>query len=192
MDIYLDMDGVIANWNARFLDYFGINLCDYNLEHYEQIWDVAKNNRGYSKSYLWKQMDDIEFWRDIEPYFWTKPLIDVLVQYDKNYRILTTMSPNRPFAIQGKFQWLEKHFPAVVEQERFAFTYGGKHWFGHHKAVLIDDHDLFVNNFRKRGYAILFPQFWNRNRAIRKANHVPFMLDYIIKELDIYKEATES
>jgi 5'(3')-deoxyribonucleotidase len=169
MRIFLDMDGTITNFIGHFLRWFEIEGYHHNdISYYDHCFEIAP----LTKSYYWDEMDDVNFWFRIDPYPWFMGLIDIIRKYDRDYTVLTSMHPNRGKAIKGKYLWLKKYLPLVIENGRYAFAIN-KQWFAHQDAVLIDDYEEHIDNFIwKGGKGILWPMPWNRRRDLYPVKNV--------------------
>ena len=155
--IFLDLDGVIANFtkavaNAFNIDYDGI----------EDNWTPGEHSIatqiGKSEGEIWARVNKIDtFWQDIEVY----PHAKKMVKYLKGkYEVHVCTSPSsQPDCASGKIKWLVKH----------GFGFGrniivtpNKHLFAGPNRLLIDDMDKNCNKFKEfGGEVILFPQVWN-------------------------------
>ena len=95
--IYLDMDGVIADFDQRFLDLSGMAPDEYKDKYgMNQFWDfIDEENK-------------IRFWAGIPVMSGAKKLIDYVSQYD--YEILTAPSIKKQSRL-GKMIWLRKIHP---------------------------------------------------------------------------------
>ena len=95
--IYLDMDGVIADFDQRFLDLSGMTPDEYKDKYgMNQFWDfIDEENK-------------IRFWAGIPVMSGAKKLIDYVSQYD--YEILTAPSIKKQSRL-GKMIWLRKIHP---------------------------------------------------------------------------------
>ena len=92
--IYLDMDGVIADFDQRFMDVSGMTPNEY------------KDKFGMKK--FWNLIDEenkIKFWTGIPLMPGAKELVDYISQYD--YEILTAPSVRKQSKL-GKIVWLRK------------------------------------------------------------------------------------
>ena len=92
-NIYLDMDGVVANFEKRFKDLSGMLPPDY----------IDK----YGKNAFWDLIDEkhkVAFWRGIELMPGAKQLVDFVSQYP--YQMLTAPSVKKQSVI-GKGLWVK-------------------------------------------------------------------------------------
>jgi 5'(3')-deoxyribonucleotidase len=93
--IYLDMDGVIADFDTRFKNLSGMNPRDFEDK--------------YGKNKFWDFIDEgdnkVRFWAGIPPMPEAKELIDYASKYD--YEILTAPSIKKQ-SLLGKNLWMKK------------------------------------------------------------------------------------
>lgn len=95
--IYLDMDGVIADFDKRFQDISGLTPDEYKDKHgKKKFWDLIDEE------------NKIKFWVGIPLMPEAKRLVDYVSQYD--YEILTAPSVKKQSKI-GKMVWLRKIHP---------------------------------------------------------------------------------
>ena len=93
--IFLDLDGVVADFNKRFKDLSGMNPSDYE----------AKNG----KNAFWDFIDEkhkVAFWVGIPPMPQAKSLVDYVSQHD--YEVLTAPSIKKQ-SVLGKNLWIKNH-----------------------------------------------------------------------------------
>jgi len=95
--IYLDMDGVIADFDQRFLDISGMTPSEYKDKHgKKKFWDLID------------EKNKVKFWAGIPLMPEAKKLVDYVSQYD--YEILTAPSVKKQSKV-GKLVWLRKIHP---------------------------------------------------------------------------------
>ena len=110
---YLDMDGVLADFEKRFKDITGMLPPDYEKKH--------------GKEAFWKLIDvdhKIKFWTGIPVLDGAKILVDKVREY--GYEILTAPSKNAESRI-GKSLWLKNHRQDLFggDKPKVNFKYSG-------------------------------------------------------------------
>jgi hypothetical protein len=135
--IYLDMDGVIADFSKRYKELFGIDPSE------------ADNYKTFEKFFLQfiaqEQFSTLELMPD------AFKLIDYLKSLDITTKILSsTSSESKDEAIRGqKFKWLETHNitfePILVPGKRFKRQYATP------SSILIDDTESNINQWHEDG-----------------------------------------
>jgi len=93
--IYLDMDGVLANFNQRFRDLSGMEPKEFENK--------------YGKKAFWNLIDEehkIKFWVGIKPMDGASALVDAVKDY--NYELLTSPSAKKQSYL-GKILWVRNH-----------------------------------------------------------------------------------
>lgn len=161
--IYLDLDGVVADFVSRCL------TC---LEHLrpsgspplsaDQVdrWDI-ETLMGISLDTFWKGIANEEFWVGIQAYSWAQNLLRGLENVG---HVVILSSPGAcPVAAAGKMRWLARTpgfsgLELVLTQHKHHLAGAGK--------ILIDDSEKNCKAWEDHGgHAILFPQYWNRERT---------------------------
>ena len=95
--IYLDMDGVIADFDQRFIDVSGMTPDEYRDKYgLKEFWNLID------------EKNKIKFWVGIPVMPGAKKLVNYVSQYD--YEILTAPSVRKQSRI-GKMVWLRKVHP---------------------------------------------------------------------------------
>lgn len=158
--IYLDMDGVIANFNQALLDV--MPDCKMTCDQLDQ-WDVWKCLGLPSNQALWDILNPhgSQWWSRLKKYPWTDSLITGLKEIGP-VCILTNPSWSSD-AAKGKMEWLQRYFG--YEFEDYIFT-KHKHLLAKQGDILIDDSPGNCQKFKVAGgMSILFPQTWNANEA---------------------------
>lgn len=137
--IYLDMDGVISDFDKRYFSIYGCNCRD---DPNEKHWFEFVKQKGFFLLEPCKGMID---------------LIDNLYKLDVNVVILTCVSDrkNSRAVRDQKIDWLQEynlgHLPAI-----FTHTKLQKSLFATSKTLLIDDSVKCIEPFKEKGgYGIL-------------------------------------
>lgn len=162
--IFLDMDGVLANFTKSASRVFGKDPEDLNwsLGHDEvhNVVGVADHDE------FWNTIDKEgpEFWANLEPFPWRDELWNLC---DSFAPVAIATSPSRkPASAMGKIQWLQKWKGA--EFRDYVIIPRRKHLLARPGVVLIDDHDKHINGWISAGgTAITFPQPWNCMNAYK-------------------------
>jgi len=175
--IYLDMDGVLC-------DFVGAALRVHRqldaLDHWPAgEWDIAKVLRVKSEEFWWRIDHHGErFWASLQPYPWAADLVRLLESMSVPITIASSLSYD-PYSAAGKLQWLSEHFP----QFKRRYLLGSeKHLLAKPGAVLIDDNDQGVEDFRQAGgQAVLFPQAWNRRFDVKDQDKLSCVVNGLSK-----------
>lgn len=159
--IFLDVDGVLANWVGGVCDLFGYDEREV-LSVWNGEWDI-NHQLDISTKELWSRIDAAgrEFWARLKPYPWAFELFEVCRSAAPT-TILTSPSLHHS-SPAGKLLWLDEHFGRdqpfreyLIGPDKAACARPG--------AVLIDDSPHNCSEFnRLGGEGILFPRPWNAN-----------------------------
>lgn len=176
MKVFLDMDGVVADFTAGLCAAFKIpfqnqpysmpyGLWDY-VHHVEQHYGVPWNSVKAACS-------EVGFWIELP----ALPKADRLYNYlnaRHDVRFLTTPTGDPISVFDGKRAWLEARGWAVPHDKRMILLEKGetKEQYAASDIMLLDDQDKNVQDFRHGGgQAILVPRPWNnRHRECRGAD----------------------
>ncbi len=93
--VYLDMDGVLADFNQRFRDLSGMEPSEFESK--------------YGRKAFWNLIDEehkIKFWVGIKPMDGASSLVDAVKDYD--YELLTSPSAKKQSYL-GKILWVKNH-----------------------------------------------------------------------------------
>jgi len=151
--IFLDMDGVIVDFDGMVNEKFGVVSNPYEWEYlYEQDF-------GMSAEEFWLACDNA-FWRSLE---FTKEAVDIfqiLGERDLLDRVCLLSKPVS-HAYQGKVDWIKDHLPQLYYNKQFLLG-PEKDWCAHPKALLIDDNESHCLKFMEAGgNSFLYPRPWN-------------------------------
>lgn len=177
MRIFVDMDGVLADFQAGASQLFGVDLSNVTTWDYFDLIGVTEDE-------FWARIkrEGSRFWERLPAYDWHHELLAWCGRLDREYQILT--KPGRdtcgPSSAKGKIAWLQKHYGESFH----AYLVGAnKHRCAGPDAVLIDDVERNCERFREAGgTAILFPQSWNANRDIADR------MAYVANELEAFRK----
>lgn len=151
----LDCDGVLAD--------FAKSACEsHNRPQKVNKWDFY-SDWGLTSEQFWEKCRGYDFWFNLEEYPYSQCLMAQIKNLCKEYYTdltITTAPTLDPESISGKLDWLRHHFDIQPHNVML----GSKKWLmANHKSILIDDKPANIDKFAEHGgYAILFPQPWNR------------------------------
>ena len=164
MKVFLDMDGVIADFHLGIYEAFKLKVDPYAMPvnfgiwHYEKVLGITLNE-------FWAVCTQ-EFFENLKVTYDGYLIVEYLEQRfgRKNICILSS-PPLDPTSMVGKHKWLVKHFPQYKRQ----FFFGTKKEFAaHNGSLLVDDADHNIDSFLEAGgNAFLYPRAWNKSYAYR-------------------------
>ena len=152
---YCDVDGVVADWQGRLLEIYGLER-DMDVREFLKKGGTLEERFGDIREAV--ESVGAEFWSGIKVFSWGGELYS-RISREGNFCFLTSCGNHskRPFyaagGAYGKLIWLSKNFNgASVSICR------DKHVHAHQRAVLIDDSRSNVDKFVKHGgRGFLFP-----------------------------------
>lgn len=177
MKCFLDLDGVITDFVKATCQAHGREN-PYEGENPSEEWHMDKVF-GMTSEQFWAPLSSVNFWASLE---WTIDGIEILKAVEDTFgkeNICILTSPMKDHDCSGgKHWWIAKNLP---DYERRFFIGAAKHFMVGPEKVLIDDHDMNVENFRTDGgHAILVPRQWNKNRSKDP-------IDYVLQQLKAFK-----
>jgi 5'(3')-deoxyribonucleotidase len=156
----LDIDGVLADFCVAaclahrrvnpYVPVFGDPPLEFDMD---KLW-------GMSLEEFWKPLSSHNFWANLG---WTKDGLEILkiveAEFGATNVYLLSKPCDSPESASGKLEWIQKKLPDYANR----YLLGpAKDFAAHTGAVLIDDNDVNINTWRKRGgIGVLVPRPWN-------------------------------
>ena len=103
--VYLDMDGVLANWTKAMCDGLG-HPYPKNTEFESTYW----LRDHFSRKQIDTVADSLQFWESIEKYPWADEIVEIVNKCSDEWFFLTKPMPFTN-CWHGKALWIKKHFP---------------------------------------------------------------------------------
>ena len=174
--LYCDMDGVLCNFDSRFLQVLG----DIGKKHYSIKGITSANDfeEKYGKEEFWKFIDKtvgLGYWVGMD---WT-PSGPKLWNIIEKYKPILLTSPSRDNNSRlGKSLWVKNHIPGTP----IVFKYSkAKYEMATPTSILIDDRMDTIKSWREAGGIGIYHPTNTRN------------IDKVIKQLvDVYEGKGES
>ena len=170
--IFLDMDGVITNFNKAVCDEFGLPCPPKEYNFFEEIRSQVNE---FCNTSFWRHLEWEENGRDI-----LRAIMDTL-GLEKIY-FLTGMMPNLETA-SGKMMWIRDNLPIYSNRVILTTLEVPKAFLARPNALLIDDYDKCTKEFIDAGgQAILVPRTYNRlsKKADQSSQYVRECLEKLI------------
>jgi FMN phosphatase YigB (HAD superfamily) len=138
--IFLDMDGVLVDWDSQFIDYFGVDAETYRHQH------------GTTK--MWKSLetDYPDFYRTLKPMPRAQELIELARSLTDDVSILTGIPSRRqwPRVENDKRQSVIDHFGLNLAVHIGPYSADKQKW-ATQERLLIDDRILNIEQFIQAG-----------------------------------------
>lgn len=163
MTLYLDMDGVVADWAKGAERIIGYPLKDPNAMYPDLDWQKIRNHK--------------RIFRDLPK----TPRADELVNLARRFRsdlgydlaFLTAIPHNNdvPYCFQDKIQWVQQYYPEIPV---FFGPYSrDKYRYCRPLDILVDDRQDNCNTWREAGgRAILVDKLGNLDSAIQRLQEI--------------------
>lgn len=147
MAVYVDMDGVLANFNKATCRLFGLTYPTRS-----RLWHTwLQDESGVSLERWFSTMAaDPGVWDRIEPFPWTPKLVQCLDIYAPDWKILSATTQD-PRCWSAKAAWVIKQLFPVASLHRLILVGGRKYELAQRGDVLVDDHSENVEQWRVRG-----------------------------------------
>jgi len=153
--VFLDLDGVIANWTKRTVEStFKLNYEDVTGFSREKFIPFITDRTGLTKTNINAKIyenDSVDFWTGIEKYYWADELVTLVNRNSYQWFFLT--KPMRsPECYFGKAQWIKKYYPAFFH--KLIITPGSKGLCARNlDCILIDDNLKNIEEWVEAGGA---------------------------------------
>ena len=153
--VWIDLDGVLANWHASACSSLSITYPTRTIFHRDWVVDQT----GEPIHTLLDRMDaHPRFWEDMSPYDHFANITTFLDTHFPTWGILTKATI-RHKSWGGKAAWVQR-FLGEQGMHRLMMTGGPKHRLAHPCAILIDDTDYQVDGWRQhRGIAFRWREY---------------------------------
>lgn len=172
-NIYCDMDGVLTNFEKRFLDKVKeVGPDYYSLKDIAGFTTPKDFEDKYGTKEFWNFIDNIiglSFWSDMEWMPGGKELWDFISPYKPE--ILTSPSKHNTSRL-GKNLWVRDHIdpkPNVI----FAYS-ADKQRYSNENAILIDDKKSNINQWAAKGGIALRCVYGNIGPVIEKLKQLGY------------------
>lgn len=156
--IFVDMDGVVADFDKRFTDLSGMSPSDFESKH--------------GKTAFWDFIDvehKLAFWIGIPPMPDAQTLIDFVSKYD--YEMLTAPSIKKE-SLMGKGLWMKNWTKRGLFPSKPKVNYKpakNKHQFAASNHILIDDKPSTIDSWKAAGgVGILHTSAGNTIKQLKK------------------------
>jgi len=153
LEIYLDLDGILADWTGAVCDWADKPRTPWLSWHYHK-------NLGITDEDLHGYMKCVSFWKDLKPLKKGMELWKALVStYGADAVTIATTPFISGNSLYGKNEWTEKHLGWSCDKVIYIKDKGR---LAHPNAVLIDDGVHQIESFQNRGgHGIIYKRPWN-------------------------------
>ncbi len=173
--VFLDVDGVLADFHLGILELYGLTENEFR-----QI--VPPGKFYWDKHIDEKMMENLSrnFWVNLHKTSDGDEIINLLEEkFGQENICLLSNHVNMPDYAYGKIVWINLHYPRYADQYLLGTS---KHYCASPRALLVDDADHNINDFRNHGgKGILVPRYWNslHNAILPMKDYMKQMLFYI-------------
>jgi len=170
MKLYLDIDGVIADFTTGLTRAVGVPY-DYPESPYPfkpGVWDYfleLKDRYGVTFEQC-NAACNRDFWANLRWMYDGRDIVRVVIDVfsPDDIRLLTSPMPNLGSA-SGKMEWVDKNAPSM--KKKTIITNVDKGEFAAPDRILIDDYDKNIDSWRAAGgIGIVCPRPWNSLRRL--------------------------
>lgn len=150
MRIFLDLDGVLANFTKAACAQLGEPYpSNYVFEDYSWLFDKYGDAKCYSK------LRGHLYWETLELYPWAHELVEIVKESNPDEWMFLTKPMADPFCFSGKYSFVKKHFPKYAN--KLTIISGRKDSFVRdERDILIDDYTKNINLWEQAGGSTFF------------------------------------
>ena len=162
--IFLDLDGVIINWNKGVCDWFKI---PYEPEKVTK-WNIMTKLTNTTNKEFWLSIKCCAFWENLHFY---PGSISFIKKLERLGTVILCTSP--AIGCAGYRQnWIQYNLPDFFKSGNYIIT-PNKWLLSKPGSILIDDSDDNCDKFYRlgNGYSVIYPQPWNSGRHIDSDKH---------------------
>lgn len=157
--LFLDMDGVIADFNTGVCKAHNVPF-PYDNPAHRGVWDMQDLWKMTASEFWAPCNNDPEFWDSLGKMHDADRIIELACQFFRVDEIAILTAPsNDPQCVPGKRRWMQRYYPLLAGNMIFAKK---KHFLAGPDRILIDDKPENVNQFTAAGgIGIYVPRPWN-------------------------------
>lgn len=171
--LFIDMDGVIANFNKGYLDLIGSDTpwhnFGYGIGH--QLY-----GHGHEKVEELVYEKGFTFWARLEKLPWADTFIEFTETESPEFRFLSAPMSIDYNSYSGKAYWIQKHFPHLIDN-LILCSADSKHLLAKSESdILIDDRETTIKAWDAAGgTGVLF----DTREAYLNKRYAPEILDRV-------------
>lgn len=145
--VYVDMDGVLANFNKAGCKTFGL---EYPKQ--SRLWHTWLQDQSGVSLHGWFETmaADPTIWDRIEPFPWTPQLVQCLDIHAPGWKILSSATHD-PKCWSAKADWVINRLFPITSLHRLVLVGGRKFELANRGDVLIDDWQENIDHWMQRG-----------------------------------------
>ena len=154
MNIFLDIDGVMSNWNEHALSLIKKEM-NNSLRQWITRGRLINEHPEIDEKHLFKEINNIgtKWWATIPLFPWSEELYKLIRSHGNLYFLSSPCRDSSSFS--GKAEWVKNNFPK--SKDNIIIT-KHKYLCASYDSVLIDDMQSNIDKFiRYGGYAYRFP-----------------------------------
>lgn len=153
MVIWLDMDGVLCDFQRGIMKFKGLPMSHFDFYDKPISW-------GWCTDQWPEVLDQLDrkFWVELPWAPGAAKLLELVKRRTDKIGILSDHCL-RHTSVEGKIEWIKANIPELASN---CFFGKAKHLFAHKDSILIDDGDHNIKAFEAAGgKGILVPRLWN-------------------------------